>query len=158
MPSPSTCSNTTSKDITFDRDFAVFHLDLMSVLTEAVEGTPQGDAFVKHTVEWVEAVHQHNKRPLTIYTSLSFANSSHPELAPDAPFTRMLSGYGDFSAGNKRVQIDSRMAPQEEDIVLQKSRWYAGAGNSLETILSAKGIKTVVVVRKRLIHRSQCLS
>ncbi|KAF4818653.1 hypothetical protein CGCTS75_v011858 [Colletotrichum tropicale] len=33
----------------------------------------------------------------------------------------------------------------EKDIVLHKTRWYAGAGNALEQILKAQGINTVVV-------------
>ncbi|KIX05969.1 uncharacterized protein Z518_03943 [Rhinocladiella mackenziei CBS 650.93] len=44
------------------------------------------------------------------------------------------------------VQIDSLFAVDERDIVVQKTRWYAGAGNSWEQILRAQNIDTVVIV------------
>jgi nicotinamidase-related amidase len=48
--------------------------------------------------------------------------------------------------GSAGVQIASNFTVDERDIVLQKTRWYAGAGNSLEQILKAQNIDTVIIV------------
>ncbi|KAI0376793.1 Isochorismatase hydrolase [Hypomontagnella monticulosa] len=134
----------TGGDFTFGKSYAVLHLDLMTCLIDAVANTSEGKAFVSNCVRWNEAVHKKDPQPPTIFTSLFF-NPGEPELAVDAPFTRLLQDFGPFAVGTPPVQISSHFATQEKDIVLQKTRWYAGAGNNLEQILRARNIDTVIL-------------
>ena len=133
----------------FGRNYAVLNLDLMSILIEAIEDTDQGKLFIANCTRWNNAVHQTEKRPLTIFTTLFFAHRTQPELVSDGdtPFVKLLDPMRPhFVKDSPAVQIDSRFLVDEHDIVLQKTRWYAGAGNSLEQILQAQKIDTVIIV------------
>ncbi|CEI68006.1 hypothetical protein FVEN_g7721 [Fusarium venenatum] len=70
-----------------------------------------------------------------------------PELHPvdREPFTKVVRGFHKFEKGSPGVQIDSRFTVGEADIVLPKTRWYAGAGNALEQILKSRNIDTVII-------------
>jgi len=133
--------------LSFGQHYAVLNLDWISFLIDGIKDTSVGQEFITNCVKWNDAVHQKDPRPLTIFTSLLFSNSSQPELAKGSPFTRLLQGYGTFETGSSGVQIDSNFMVDEKDIILQKTRWYAGAGNSLEQILRAQNINTVIIVR-----------
>ncbi|SPO06530.1 probable cysteine hydrolase family protein [Cephalotrichum gorgonifer] len=128
----------------FGNHFAILNLDLMTVLIDAVKDTGAGKAFISNCSRWNDAVHQKDTRPLTIFTNLCFSTGT-PELAKDAPFIRLLEGFGSFEAGSPAVEISSCFAVDEKDVVLQKTRWYAGSGNALEQILRAQHIDTVVI-------------
>lgn len=119
----------------------------MSVLVDSIKGTTVGQEFIKNCSRWNDAVHQKHPRPLTIFTCLFFSSPAQPELAKDSPFTKLLQGYGSFGKGSPGVQIDPNFMVDEKDVILQKTRWYAGAGNSLEQILRAQSIDTVIIVR-----------
>ncbi|KAL4735321.1 Isochorismatase-like protein [Aspergillus similis] len=130
--------------LTFDAPYAILNLDWMTALITAIENTPQGQAFTSNCKHWNDAVHDMEDRPPTIFTSLSF-NPNQPEVQPGSPFAKLIAPYGEFTAGSHRVQIDKRFQIDKSDIVLQKTRWSATAGNPLEPILRAKGIRSVVV-------------
>ncbi len=133
--------------VSFGRRCAVLNLDLMSILIDPVTDTDEGHAFLSSCVRWNDAVHRKDPRPLTIFTSLFFSTPIQAELAHhDAPFTVLVRSFDTFQASFPGVQIDSRFVVDEKDIVLQKTRWYAGAGNALEQILRAQNIDTVVIV------------
>lgn len=57
-------------------------------------------------------------------------------------------GFTPFQLGDSNdplTQIYPEFQPDPvNDVVLGKSRYYAGSGNSLETILEAQGIDTVI--------------
>jgi len=131
--------------LSFGKCYAVLNLDWMSLLIDDIKDTAVGQEFITSCCRWNDAVHKKDPRPLTIFTSLFFSNPSQLELAKDAPLTRLLQGYGTFEMDSPEVQIDSHFAVDEKDIVLQKTRWYAGAGNSLEQILRAQNIDTVII-------------
>ncbi|EXL71429.1 hypothetical protein FOPG_12819 [Fusarium oxysporum f. sp. conglutinans race 2 54008] len=132
--------------LSFGRNYAVLNLDLMTILIEAVKDTPEGQAFISNSVRWNEAIHTKDHRPLTVFTSLFFSNHSQPELAGcQAPFTKLVRGFDPFVKGSPTVKIDSRFMIDEKDILLQKTRWYAGMGNALEQILKAQNIDTVII-------------
>ncbi|KAL0942089.1 cysteine hydrolase family protein [Colletotrichum truncatum] len=140
------CINPTNRGgAAFGRCYAILNLDLMSILIDNVKGTPEGESFISNCVKWNEAVHQRDPRPLTIFTTLYFANAAQPELNPYSPFAKILKGVDTFEKGSAAVQIDERFRLDEKDIVLQKTRWYAGSGNSLEQILRAQNIDTVII-------------
>ena len=135
----------------FGQHYAILNLDLMSILIEAVEDTDAGQDFMANCARWNEAVHKKETRPLTIFTTLFFAHHTQPELASskEAPFVKLLDTMrANFVKGSPAVQIDSRFSVDENDIVLQKTRCYAGAGNSLEQILQAQNIDTVIIVSR----------
>lgn len=135
----------TKAPLTFGKRFAVLNLDFMALLIDVVKGSRQGDAFVSNCLRWNDAVHKKTPRPLTIFTTLSL-NQGEPELANNAPFTRLIRGFGSFTHGSPAVQVASEFEVDERDVVLEKTRWYAGAGNCLEQILSAQKIDTVILV------------
>jgi nicotinamidase-related amidase len=137
-------------ELSFGEHYAVLNLDWMSILIDGIKDTAVGQEFIANCTRWNNAVHKKDPRPLTIFTSLSFSNSSYPELAKNSPFARLLQGYGSFVKESSGVQISSNFTTDEKDIVLQKTRWYAGASNSLEQILKAQSIDTVIIV---CIHR-----
>jgi nicotinamidase-related amidase len=131
--------------LNFGQHYAVLNLDLMSLLMNAIKDTAEGQAFISNCSRWNDAVHQKGPRPLTIFTSLTF-NPSHPELDSNAPFAKLIAPFGTFEKGSPGVQIDSHFAVAEKDIVLHKTRRSATTGNSLEQILKAQDIDTVVIV------------
>lgn len=130
----------------FGKHFVVLNLDLMSILIDAAKSTPKGQTFVSNCVKWNDAVHQVDVRPLTIFTTLSFSTQNRPELVQPSAFSRLLEGFGDFDKGSNAVQIHQNFQTDEKDIILQKTRWYAGEGNPLEQILRSQNIDTVVLV------------
>ncbi|KAI2776021.1 Isochorismatase hydrolase [Daldinia loculata] len=106
--------------LNFGKNYAVLNLDLMTVLIDAVENTTEGRAFIS-------------------------SSAREPELAQDASFGKLIRDFGSFAAGSSAVQIASNFEVDSKDVVLQKTRWYAGSGNSLEQILKARNIDTVVI-------------
>ena len=137
----------------FSQNYAVLNLDWMSILIEVIEDTDPGRDFIANCARWNEAVHRKPARPLTIFTTLYFTHHTQPELASsrEAPFVKLLDTMRPhFVKDSPAVQIDSRFLVDEHDIVLQKTRWYAGAGNSLEQILQAQNINTVIIVSREV--------
>ncbi|KAK6345530.1 hypothetical protein TWF718_007442 [Orbilia javanica] len=130
-----------------NKKYAILNLDWMTILIDAVKNTPEGQEFITNCSRWNDAVHVKSPRPMTIFTTLFFSNKSQPELHKngEAPFTKQVKGYGLFEAGSLGVEIDPRFLVDENDIVLQKTRWYAGAGNALEQILRAQNVDTVII-------------
>ncbi|KAL1864538.1 hypothetical protein VTK73DRAFT_5787 [Phialemonium thermophilum] len=133
--------------VRFGGRYAVLNLDWMSVLVSAVKDTPEGQAFIANCARWNDAVHALEPQPTTIFTTLCFSNSLQPELHPHdrKPFTRTVRGFGTFAKESPEVQLDSRFVIGDKDIVLPKTRWYAGAGNSLEQVLKSQNIDTVII-------------
>lgn len=70
-----------------------------------------------------------------------------PELGPSDPILAALGAFGNITVDNPVTDIYPSFKPLEDwDVVLQKVRYYAGAGNGLEEILSSQHIDTVVLV------------
>lgn len=135
----------TGRRLTFGKNYAVLNLDLMSILIDAIKDMAVGKAFVSNCTRWNDAVHQKDPRPLTIFSSLSFT-PGEMGLGKDAPFSRLVEGFGSFATGPSGTQIAPDFKVDSQDIILQKTRWYAGAGNSLKQILRTQNIDTVIVV------------
>ncbi|KAI9931095.1 hypothetical protein ASPWEDRAFT_47614 [Aspergillus wentii DTO 134E9] len=134
----------TQSNLTFGPNYAILNLDWMTVLISAIKDTPQGQTLIANYTKWNEAVHQKSPRPLTIFSTLAFS-PGQPEVQPDTPFGRLIAPYGEFAHGSSEVQIHPLFKVEEGDIVLNKTRWCASMGNSMEQILKARGIKTVVI-------------
>ncbi|KAI1474725.1 hypothetical protein F4774DRAFT_319859 [Daldinia eschscholtzii] len=151
--------HSTGGNISFGKNYAVLNLDLMTVLIDVVKDTEEGRAFISSCARWNDAVHKMSlsSRPPVIFTTLFF-NPGEPELAQDAPFGKLIRDFGSFAAGSSAVHIAPCFNVDSEDIVLQKTRWYAGAGNSLEQILKARDIDTVIIVRIWCFISFPCMS
>ncbi|KAI1472168.1 Isochorismatase hydrolase [Daldinia caldariorum] len=134
----------TDDGVSFGKSYAVLNLDLMAILIDAVKDTAKGQAFISSCTRWNDAVHKIHPRPPVIFTTLSFS-PGEPELAEDAPFGKIIRNFGSFIAGSSAVQIASNFEVDSKDIVLQKTRCYGGTGNSLEQILKARNIDTVII-------------
>ncbi|KAI0105381.1 cysteine hydrolase family protein [Hypoxylon sp. NC0597] len=130
--------------LTFGKNYAVLNLDLMAILIDSVKHTPEGRVFISNCSRWNDAVHKEDPQPLVIFTTLFF-NPGRPELAEGKPFHRLIDAFDLFEAGSAAVQITRHFMIGEKDIVLQKTRWYAGAGNGMEQILKAQNIDTVIL-------------
>ncbi|KAI0172986.1 Isochorismatase hydrolase [Hypoxylon sp. FL1284] len=130
--------------LTFGSNYAVLNLDWMTILVDTIKDTPEGQKFISNCSLWNDAVRQVKPKPLVIFTTLFF-NPGELELVRDAPFSRLVRGFGSFAAGSADVQIASRFTVDEDDVVLRKTRWYAGAGNDLEQILKAHNVDTVIL-------------
>lgn len=141
---------TTQSAVDFGNNYAVLNLDLMTILIDMIQETPEGQTFTTNCIRWNDAVHEKMPRPLTIFTSLFF-DPGQKELARGAPFTKLVEGFGSFIAGSSEVQVAPGFKMDDDDIFLQKTRWYAGAGNQLEQILKAQNIDTVIIVCGTLI-------
>ncbi|KAM0215183.1 hypothetical protein ACHAQD_008511 [Fusarium lateritium] len=136
-----------AESLGFGHHFAVLNLDWMSILINAAKHSTEGQAFISNCIRWNDAVHAKQPRPLTVFTSLYFSNSFQPELSSDinAPFTMLVREFDPFIKGSDAVRIYPEITVDDEDIVLQKTRWYAGAGNALEQILRTQNIDTVII-------------
>ena len=126
----------------------------MSILIDSIDNSPAGQAFIANCSRWNNAVHEKDPRPISIFTSLFFSNHSQPELHKNerTPFTRLVRAYHTFAKNTPEVNIDPRFVVDERDIVLQKTRWYAGSGNALEQILKSQNINTVIIVCAPLLY------
>lgn len=131
----------------FGKHFAVLNLDWMHILINAIQDTDEGKKLIQSCTRWNDAVHQLDPRPLTVFSTLAFA-CGQPEVEANKPFARLIAPFGKFESGSKDTQIDSRFLVDDKDIVIQKTRWSATTGNSLEQILKAQGIDTVVIVSR----------
>ncbi|KAI0101087.1 Isochorismatase hydrolase [Daldinia grandis] len=130
--------------LNFGMNYVVLNLDLMTVLIYAVENTTEGRAFIHSCERCNYTVHKKDPRPPVIFTTLFF-NPGEPELVQGAPFGKLIRDFGSFAAGYPAVQIASNFEVASKDIILQKTRWHAGPGNSLEQILKARNIDTIIM-------------
>jgi nicotinamidase-related amidase len=137
--------STMNSPLSFGSNYAILNLDWMTILINAVEDTPEGQAMIANCTKWNDAVHLKTPRPLTIFSTLSFSPNQY-EVALDSPFTRLIAPLGDFKDGSPEVQICDVFKTDEKDLILRKTRWSATTGSALEQILKAQNIKTVVIV------------
>ncbi|PWY74357.1 hypothetical protein BO70DRAFT_364334 [Aspergillus heteromorphus CBS 117.55] len=92
------------------------------------------------------SVHKQSPPPLSIFTRIYFSNVLRPEIGPDTPFGQAVATLGNLTASSPGAQLYPAFKPLDNwDVVLQKARYYAGAGNPLEEILSSQKIDTVVL-------------
>ncbi|KAF4554983.1 Hypothetical protein D9617_3g020520 [Elsinoe fawcettii] len=138
---PSTVS--ANETLSFGSNYAVLNLDLINGIVGSVTNTSQGDAWIANTARWIDAVHAAPSPPLTIFTRIFFSTPQKPEIGPKAPFAQVGGGFG--TSDDPLTEIFPAFKVEENDAVLTKIRYYAGAGNALEEILSSQGIDTVVL-------------
>lgn len=143
----------------FGTHYAVLNLDLINLLVSSVANYSSGTEFIACTAKWIDTVHAQKPPPLSIFTRIYFANSHYPDIAPGSAFAMELGingSSGDSGSGasqsaltetNPLTQIWPAFKVLEDyDVVLEKTRYYAGFGNNLENILGSQKIDTVVIV------------
>lgn len=135
----------TDEELSFGRRYAVLNLDLINAIVGGVAETPQGEAFISNTAQWIDAVHAQDPPPLSIFTRVYFTNSRQPEIGPDSPFGQVAGDLGTAASEDTQLHPAFQVDIDAGDVVLQKTRYYAGAGNSLEQILNTQQIKTVIL-------------
>ena len=134
-----------NETLSFGQHYAVLNLDLINGLVSPIANTTPGSAFVSNTARWINAVHAQNPPPLSIFTRIYFTNSHKPEIAPGIPFAKVGSALGTASDPETHLYPAFHVDEAAGDAVLQKTRYYAGAGNALEEILSTQQIDTVIL-------------
>ncbi|KAK4494799.1 hypothetical protein PRZ48_014155 [Zasmidium cellare] len=132
---------TTNRNLTFGRHYAVLNLDLIG-LVDSIANSTAGSAFINSTASWIDFIHAQNPPPLSIFSRVAFSGSRKPELGPKSPFTKVAASV---TLAESQIYPAFKVDEQAGDVVLNKSRYYAGWGNPLETILRAQQIDTVIL-------------
>ena len=144
-PTPIASTLPANTSLSFGQHYAVLNLDLITALVSPLAPTPAGSSFISNTASWISAVHAQSPPPLSIFTRIYFANARHPEVKPDSGFAAISAALGTASDNATQVYPAFEVDEGAGDVVLQKTRYYAGAGNALEEILRAQGVDTVVI-------------
>jgi nicotinamidase-related amidase len=142
-PIASTVASNTS--LSFGQHYAVLNLDLINGLVSPLASTPAGSAFISNTASWIDAVHALSPPPLSIFTRIYFSNARKPEVKPGSGFEKASGPLTTANATATQIYPDFKVDEAAGDVVLQKTRYYAGTGNALEEILRAQGIDTVIL-------------
>ena len=135
----------TNKQFDFGRRYAVLNLDLINALLGGVNSTNAGQEFINNTAKWIDAVHAQDPAPLSIFTRIYFSNAKKPEIGPQSPFGKVGGALETSSDPLTEIYPAFIVDEAAGDTVLQKTRYYAGAGNALEQILSTQQIDTVIL-------------
>ncbi|KAJ5759429.1 cysteine hydrolase family protein [Penicillium odoratum] len=144
--STTTPSTVTNSSLSFGSHYAVLNLDLVNAVMEIINTTSQGKAFIKNTAKWIDAVHKQSPPPISIFSRVYASNSLMPEIAPSVPFYSAIATIGNLTESDVASQLYPAFKPLPDyDVVLQKTRYYAGTGNTLVQILRNQNIDTVIL-------------
>jgi len=137
--------NASEESVSFGKHYAVLNLDLINAIVDPVASTKSGKKWVDNTATWIDAVHDQEPRPLSIFTRIYFSNDMKPEVKSGSGFAELVEGITTEDDNSTQIYPDFNVDQGAGDIVLRKTRYYAGDGNALEEILRAQKIKTVVL-------------
>lgn len=135
-------------DLTFGHNYAVLNLDLINALVGSVASSPNGQRFISNTAKWIDFIDAQHPKPLSIFTRIYYSTARKPELGPQCakvPFAKAGGTLGTKEDPNTEIYPAFKVNDAAGDVVLQKTRYYAGFGNQLEEILSSNKIDTVVL-------------
>lgn len=141
-----TCINSTvTGKLSFGQHYAVLNLDMINGIIDPILGYNATDKWISNVENWINVVHEQKPVPLTIFTRIYFSNTFQPEIGPTAPFRQVSAALGTYNSTN--TQIYEAFTPNTAvgDVILDKTRYYAGSGNALEEILRTQGIDTVIL-------------
>ena len=144
-PDPIASTIAANESLSFGQHYAVLNLDLINGLVAPLASSPAASAFIKNTATWIDAVHAQSPPPLSIFTRIYFSNARKPEVKPGSGFASVSAPLTTANATATQVYPAFRVDEAAGDVVLQKTRYYAGTGNALEAILRAQGIDTVIL-------------
>ncbi|RAK96228.1 Isochorismatase hydrolase [Aspergillus ibericus CBS 121593] len=135
----------TNASFSFGQHYAVLNLDLVNELVATVNTTTVGEAWIDTVATWINTVHKQEPPPLSIFSRVYYSNVQRPEIG-DSPFGLAVAALGNLTASSPVSQLYPAFKPLDNwDVVVQKARYYAGAGNPLEEILSSQKIDTVIL-------------
>jgi nicotinamidase-related amidase len=144
---PTSIASTIPSNSTFSfgQHYAVLNLDLINGLVAPLASDPAGKAFIRNTACWIDAVHAQTPAPLSIFTRIYFLNAKKPEIKPGSGFASVSAALTTANASATQLYPAFHVNEAEGDVVLQKTRYYAGTGNPLEEILRSQSIDTVIL-------------
>ncbi|KAL2788529.1 Isochorismatase-like protein [Aspergillus keveii] len=150
LPFLASCASSTSKPLSFGQNYAVLNLDLINGVVAPLANTTEGKKWINSTATWIDAVHAQSPPPLSIYTRIYYSSVATPELSPSIPFYQVAAAFGNLTEESPVSEIYPAFAPSSSgddsrDVVLRKSRYYAGDGNSLEEILRTRWVEKVIL-------------
>lgn len=134
-----------NNNLTFGEHYAVLNLDMINAVVGAVATTAQGQSFIANTAHWIDTVHAQSPNPLSIFTRIYYSNYRKPEINANSNFAKIGGVLGDETDPKTYIYPAFHVNEAAGDVVLRKTGYYAGFGNSLEIILAAQGIDTVVL-------------
>jgi N-formylmaleamate deformylase len=125
--------------LNFGRRPALVVVDLTRGFTEPAfaTGADMTDV-VTHTAELVQLAHVHAVP--VVYTVLEFTDAEVETLV----WLRKAPGLSILRRGSAAVELDPRLPRTEEDLVISKVGASAFAGTHLASLLTARGVDTVV--------------
>jgi len=144
-PDPIASTLASNSSLSFGQNYAVLNLDLINGLVSPLASTPAGSSFIASTASWIDAVHALSPPPLSIFTRIYFSNARKPEVKPGSGFEKASAPLTTANASATQIYPAFHVDEAAGDVVLQKTRYYAGTGNALEEILRAQGIDTVIL-------------
>lgn len=150
FPDPIASTVASNESLSFGKHYAVLNLDLINGLVAPLASTPAGASFIANTASWINAVHAQSPPPLSIFTRIYFSNARKPEVKPGSGFADVSAPLGTVNATATQVYSAFEVDEGKGDVVLQKTRYYAGTGNALEEILRAQSIDTVILSGVRI--------
>jgi nicotinamidase-related amidase len=131
--------------LSFGSHYAVLNLDLINGLVAPLASEPAGNSFIHNTARRIDAVHAQTPPPLSIFTRIYFNNARKPEIKPSSGFGRASAPLTTANSSATQIYPAFHVDDLAGDVVLQKTRYYAGTGNPLEEILTAQKIDTVIL-------------
>ncbi|PYI07670.1 cysteine hydrolase family protein [Aspergillus sclerotiicarbonarius CBS 121057] len=135
----------TNSSFSFGQHYAVLNLDLVNDLVATVNTTKVGEVWINNVATWINTVHKQDPPPLSIFSRIYYSNVQRPEIGA-SPFGAAVAALGNLTASSPGTQLYPAFKPLDNwDVVVQKARYYAGAGNPLEEILSSQRIDTVIL-------------
>lgn len=131
-----------------DREVGLLHSTRLYFWVDAVSPWNLHRTHNTNSTPWC-SVHAQSPPPLSIYTRIYYSNEMRPEISTDTPFLQAVASLGNATESDPETQLYPAFAPLDGwDVVLRKSRYYAGDGNSLEEILRGQKIRTVILVSR----------
>lgn len=123
---------------------------MINGLVGSTNETAAGKEWIKNTADWIDTVHSQSPKPLSIFSRIYFQNARRPEIGSTTPFAQAVAALGPATQSSPQSQIYPAFRVDEGyDVVLQKTRYYAGHFNELEEILFSQHIDTVILVSTR---------
>ena len=144
-PDPIASTVAANDSLSFGQHYAVLNLDLINGLVAPLASEPAGSAFIDNVATWIDAVHAQNPPPLSIFTRIYFNNARKPEIKPGSGFAGVSGPLTTANATATQLYPAFHVDEAAGDVILQKTRYYAGTGNPLEEILRAQSIDTVIL-------------
>ena len=144
-PDPIASTIAANESLSFGQHYAVLNLDLINAIVTPIAASKDGRKFIKNTAKWIDAVHDVDPLPLSIFTRIYFSSDLKPELKANSGFADLVEGITTEDDNSTAIYPDFNVKQDMGDIILGKTRYYAGDGNALEEILRAQKIKTVVI-------------